>query len=400
MSRMHDPSATPRADRPARRTRRSIALTLTTLEDRRLMTAGIATPTAATAMIATPPASPIADAGPTDAWVYSGSDAQFGPTAPYVLYGGGNAWPIPSGPSHSADASSGQAKLDAAFTRQSTDVQAIQDGSEVTPKLLASLRRAREAVAAQVGRPDATLLKTFQDDAQKVQDSGTFTDAQQQQLKDEYTAVLKSAGASDAAIAALFAAQDAVKAAGHVSPDDIARLAADQQAVRTLMDAMPHDATTTMMHPGAAAANTGASSTAGTAPAGEAVDATTDPATLAATTSAPVPVSTTTQAHDFDANAAAMGKMPVGATQSGAGAVTDPLSRSSTVSVPFHHSPPSNVTPLAGAMQRLAARTMNSSINTRRNAAGRSALPGPTTALPAIRQRPGFTGAMRRARPL
>lgn len=423
MSRMHDQSATPRADRPARRLRRSIALTLTTLEDRRLMTAGVAATTidptvaltpstaATTTLIAPQPTSltiaGAADAAPTDAWIYSGSESQFGPTAPYVLYGGGNAWPIPSGPSSATDPTSDQAKLDAAFTKQSTDVQTIQDKSEVTPRLLASLRQAREAVAAQAGQPDSALLKTFEDDAQKVRDSGTFTDAQQQQLKNEYTAVLKSAGVSDAAIAGLFAAQDAVKAASHVTPDDVALLAADQQAVQTLMDAMPHDATfaaagaptTMMMHPGAGM-NRGVSSAAvpisasaaaaGATPAGEAVDANTDPATLAATTSAPVTTKTTPA---FDARAAAMGRAPAGATLPGV--LTDPVSRSATV-VPGYHSSPSNVTPLAGAMKRLASRTMNA--NVRRGVTVRSAAPGETVALPAVRQRPNFTGAMRRAR--
>lgn len=443
MFRIQNQSATPRADRSrsTRRLRRSTAPTLSTLEDRRLMTAGVATtaiepavalaaPVAATKMMATEPASlsiAAGDTGPTDFWIYSGSDAQFGPTGSYVLYGG-NAWPTPASAS-SPDASPDQVKLDAAFAKQWTDIQSVQDKSEVTPKLLAALRNARSAVGAQAGQPDAALLKAFQDDAQKVQESGTFTDAQQKQLKDEYTAVLKSAGVSDDAINALYAAQDAVKAASHVTPDDVALLAADQKAVQALVDAMPHhDA---IAYAGAADAFKGGaggaplstlssaavnlSSAPAVAPASNAttlagapVDPAVDPATLAATTSGPVttteapvttisaPVTTTsapTTVPAFDARAAAMGTLPAGARLPNSGLV--PLSQSTGVNVPVYRPTTSDVTPLAGAMRRLSARTLNNT--NRRNVPVNALTPG-TNAVPAIRQRPNFIGTMRRGK--
>lgn len=440
-----------RADRPARRPRRSTALTLTPLEDRRLMTGGVATataiapvavqavPTAAIKLAAAEPASlAIAgDPGPTDAWIYMGSEAQFGPTGPYMLYGGGNAWPT-TPPSSSPDAPPDQMKLDAAFAKQSTDMQAVQDKSEVTPKLLASLRTARAAVAAQAGRPDATLLKSFQDDAQKVQESGTFTDAQQKQLKDEYTAVLKSAGVSDDAVAALFAAQDAVKAASHVTSDDVVLLAADQKAVQALMDAMPHDAVTfatsngfkanaaaapLMLHGGTAMnANAGVTATpvpvsaTGAMLAGAAVASNTDPATLAATsapatstTSVPItttstPVTTTAvpgtttaapspaQALYTRALAMARGTAPaVGLLPRPLGS---PSAQSNTASAPAARTEASNVAPLYAAMRRSSHRSMN---NLRHVAAVRTITPGAAAAFSANRQRIAFTGSMRNA---
>jgi hypothetical protein len=462
MSRIHEKRSVTRADRPARRPRRSTALSLTSLEDRRLMTAGVATtapdptaapptPTVATTLMATEPVSlAIAgDSGPTDAWIYMGSEAQFGPTGSYVLYGGGNAWPT-TPPGTSPDAPPEQAKLDAAFAKQSTDVQAIQDKSEVTPKLLASLRTARAAVAAQAGQPDATLLKTFQDDAQNVQESGGFTDAQQKQLKDEYTAVLKSAGVSDDAVAALFAAQDAVKAASHVTPDDVALLSADQKAVQTLMDAMPHDAVTfaaadgfkgnaggaPMVLHGGTAMNSGMGvtttavplSAAGTMLAGAAVDPNTDPATLAAasapiTTTASGPVTTisapvTTTATPVTTTAApiktisapitttaapvktisapaptlytravatAMGRAHAGGLQPGS--FGGVYSQWNTGTAPVTHGESSNVAPLNSGVKRPSARSM---YNIRRGAVA-------ATGSPAARQRLAFIGTMRKA---
>src|SRR5690606_34271792 len=98
MSQIHERPASTCVDRPAQRPRRSTALTLTTLEDRRLMTAGVATtaiepaavqavPTVAKIMVTEPASLTIAgDTGPTDTWIYTGSEAQFGPTGTYVLY--------------------------------------------------------------------------------------------------------------------------------------------------------------------------------------------------------------------------------------------------------------------------------------------------------------------------
>ncbi|AMV40768.1 hypothetical protein [Planctomyces sp. SH-PL62] len=293
MSKSKDRSPGPRPHgpgRPSRRNRRSSAPALAALEDRRLMSADLG---AVTAPI--PYATPVAlvqatDHGPTTttvatadptlsfegdytlaasssgairpvlaqvdgrAWLSAGSDALFGPIASLVstgLPGVGVTFPVdPGGPADDsggpttdaeARAEAGRKAIDAAFAKLDADTQAIQDKSEVTPKLLARLRKAGEKVAGEAGEPDATLRKTLEDGIQSVQESGTFTVEQRGRLKEDYTAVLRSAGVSDGAIAELFAAQDAVEAAGHVTAEDLKTLADDRQALQALFDAMPQE---------------------------------------------------------------------------------------------------------------------------------------------------------------
>jgi hypothetical protein len=249
-----------------RPSRRATSPMLAALEDRRLMTGGLNPAATAASMAlqanagdvtilpahdATPrtlPAHagefttlPAYDAISAKDWIPIGSDAQFGPEGLYVL-SGGNAWPTPSTPGGAAaDPSTPQGRLDAAFAKQSADIQAVQDKSDVTPRLLAGLRSAREKAASEAGTPDAAVLKTFQDGVEAVRASGTFTDAQQAQLRADFAATLKSAGVSDGTVAELFAAQDAVRAASNVTADDLKTLADNQAAVRTLLDAMPRD---------------------------------------------------------------------------------------------------------------------------------------------------------------
>lgn len=188
------------------------------------------------------------------AWLSAGSDALFGPIASLVstgLPGVGVTFPVDPGvpaddsgaPTTDAEARAEASRkaIDAAFAKLDADTQAIQDKSEVTPKLLARLRKAGEKVAGEAGEPDATLRKTLEADIQSVQESGTFTEEQRRRLKEDYTAVLRSAGVSDGAIAELFAAQDAVEAAGHVTADDLKTLADDRQALQALFDAMPQE---------------------------------------------------------------------------------------------------------------------------------------------------------------
>ncbi len=211
----------------------------------------------------------VVQAASTGEWVDLGSDAQFGPAAPFALHAPSGldaslpatvlpafdrlaidpaALPYTSGFAGDGasitvdpEAQARQEALDAAFARLDADTRAITDKSEVTPKLLATLRKASEKAAEEAGRPDAGLVQALRDDAQSVQESGTFTDEQQQRLKDGYTAVLRSAGVSDGTIAELFAAQDAVKAASRVTPEDLQTLAADHAAIQDLLDAMPQE---------------------------------------------------------------------------------------------------------------------------------------------------------------
>lgn len=314
--------------------RRATVPTLATLEDRRLMTRGLIPAMSPIAMAAPggPPALagtiaasdarlaggdavvsastlPAFDPTSTKDWIYSGSDAQFGPSTSYVVLGGGNAWPTPTiTPPTASDPSGVQAKLDAAFAKQSADFQAVQDKSEVTPRLLASLRQAREKVASEAGTADAALVKTLQDGTEAVRQSGTFTEAQQAQIQADYTAALKGAGVSDASIAGLFAAQDAVRAASGVTAADLKTLADDQAAVQALMDALPKDHTlayTTdiaMSSRGPAGASGGAGAVTTTTSATD---------TPLVTTAAPKPIKASSPGVSA-ANVASVGAMPTG----------------------------------------------------------------------------------------
>ena len=104
MLRKHDQEAPRRASSP----------TLATLEDRRLMTRGVVPAVEPVTLSASAPVAAVAaadvmiaagepgvvsattlpafDPASTKDWIYSGSDAQFGPASGYILYGG-NAWP-------------------------------------------------------------------------------------------------------------------------------------------------------------------------------------------------------------------------------------------------------------------------------------------------------------------
>ncbi|OJW19927.1 MAG: hypothetical protein BGO49_10380 [Planctomycetales bacterium 71-10] len=403
MSRKHDQRAPRRATSP----------TLATLEERRLMTRGVMptpepapfiVPKSAPAFATTVAASdarlagsagivaattlPAYDAASTKDWIYSGSDAQFGPAGLYVL-SGGNAWPTPSSPS--SDASTPQGKLDAAFAKQSADIQAIQDRSEVTPRLLASLRAAREKAASEAGTADAALVKALQDGADAVQKSGTFTDAQRAQLRADYTAALKGAGVSDAAIAGLFAAQDAVLAAGHVTADDLKTLADDQAAVQALLDAMPRDAVayTTDI----AASARGPAALGGTA---------TAYATTASTTAATSTPAATTTAATTAASAAAKSA----ATTAAIGALPQ------SVQAPGRDTPAATTTTTPVAMRpsgfessiqvaRLSRRMSNATTGRVRNAIGNRALVPNAQAVPAVagRRLQGFQGMRTASRP-
>ncbi|WP_165246909.1 hypothetical protein [Paludisphaera soli] len=300
MSRRKDQSASP--GRPGRREKRKSAPALAPLEDRRLMSADLSLGAAPIPRDATVTMVRAADHGVTTLaaaspslsfegdyvvqsssaeWVNLGSDAQFGPTAQFALHAPSGldvAYPatgLPADPPvfHATtlpafdgraidpaalpytsgfagegatievdpEAQARREALDAAFAKLDADTRAVTDKSEVTPKLLATLRKASEKAAEEAGEPDAELVQALRDDALAVQESGTFTDEQQQRLKDGYTAVLKSAGVSDGTIAELFAAQDAVKAASRVTPEDLRTLAADHAAIQDFLDAMPQE---------------------------------------------------------------------------------------------------------------------------------------------------------------
>ena len=151
-------------------------------------------------------------------------------------------------PEGGADATTGNAALDAALAKLRTDTQAIHDKSEVTPVLLAAVRKGLDAIdQAKTGEADATALQTLQTDQQTIfATQAAPTEAQQTQLQADRDAVLKSQGVSQDLIDQLAAAQLAVKSASHVSADDQTLLDADRQAIATAQAAAsPTDSTAT-----------------------------------------------------------------------------------------------------------------------------------------------------------
>jgi len=136
----------------------------------------------------------------------------------------------PTSPGQSATSNT---QLQADLTKLQTDQQAIHDKSQVTPALLASVRKGFAAIdQPKAGTADATALKTLQTDQQTIFATHTAPSAaQQSQLQADHAAVLKSQGVSQTLIDQLAADQLAVKTASNVTAADLATLDADRAAV-------------------------------------------------------------------------------------------------------------------------------------------------------------------------
>ncbi|AGA28619.1 hypothetical protein [Singulisphaera acidiphila] len=124
------------------------------------------------------------------------------------------------------------------FEKLQTDLQAIQDKSEVTPKLLAAVRNDFDAIQkAATTDPDQDALKALNATVESL-DGQIPTDAQQAQLVADFTAVLKSQGVTDQTLIDTAVADiQAVVAASHVTSDDLATIAADREAITKEMNA-------------------------------------------------------------------------------------------------------------------------------------------------------------------
>ncbi|WP_406699196.1 hypothetical protein V5E97_10000 [Singulisphaera sp. Ch08] len=141
-------------------------------------------------------------------------------------------------------------ELQSHFEKLQTDLQAIQDKSEVTPKLLAAVRNDFEAIQeASTTDPDQESVKAL---AATVESIGSQipTDVQQAQLVADFTAVLKSQGITDQTLIDTAVADiQAVVAASHVTADDLATIAADREAIENEInsnaEAMPSVSLTT-----------------------------------------------------------------------------------------------------------------------------------------------------------
>ncbi len=136
----------------------------------------------------------------------------------------------PTSPGQSA---TGNTQSQADLTKLRTDQQATHDKSQVTPALLASVRKDFAAIdQAKTGTADATALKTLQTDQQTIFATHTAPSAaQQSQLQADHAAVLKSQGVPQTLIDQLAADQLAVKTASNVTAADLATLDADRAVV-------------------------------------------------------------------------------------------------------------------------------------------------------------------------
>jgi len=122
------------------------------------------------------------------------------------------------------------------FQKLQDDSQAVFDKSEVTPKLEAAVRKDFEKIqAASTTDPDEAKVNDLMDLVQGLEGTLT-TDEQRQQIKDAFTAVVKSQGVSDQSlIDQTISDIQAVNKARNITADDLATLAADRKAIDDLL---------------------------------------------------------------------------------------------------------------------------------------------------------------------
>lgn len=198
------------------------------------------------------PSSAAVTATPVDAVTsYAPGDAGFVTTRAGALGGGVNGQgpvfrtlPAPADGGLAAvqgfagDQTGPSEEVTAAFDKLQTDMQAIQDKSEVTPKLLAAVRKDFDAIqAATTGDPDKEALKALNTSLETL-DGQLPNDEQRAQIMANFTAVLQSQGVTDQTlIDRTIADIEAVATASHVTADDLATIAADHDAIQAAIEA-------------------------------------------------------------------------------------------------------------------------------------------------------------------
>lgn len=123
------------------------------------------------------------------------------------------------------------ASLQQDFQKLGTDLQAIQDKSQVTPALLAAVRGDVQVIQkASTSAPTQASLTTLKNDLTAL--NGATPDFTQGALKADLEAALTSAGVSDATLQSKLEGDlNAVAAAMNVTPSDVAAIQADLNAV-------------------------------------------------------------------------------------------------------------------------------------------------------------------------
>lgn len=205
-----------------------------------------------------------------------------------------------------------------------TDAQAIRDKSQVTPALLAAVRKDLTAIAnAKTGTAAADALRTLATDRQAIfAGLAAPTDAQRAQLQADLDAVLKSQGVPQALIDQLAADRLAVKVASNFTSGDKATLDADRKAIDADRAATGQ--------PGATDPATTATATTTAASATTAATTTTPAnATPAATSAAATTTSAAPTGGEIDPNLMSQSGLPVGGARpdGGAGRATEQVRR-------------------------------------------------------------------------
>jgi hypothetical protein len=123
------------------------------------------------------------------------------------------------------------AALQKDFQKLNTDMQAIQDKSQVTPALLAAVRTDVQGLQKEsTSAPTRATLTTLGNDLSAL--GGATPDFTQGALKADLEAALKSAGVSDAALESTLETDlNAVAAAMDVTSSDVATIQADLKAI-------------------------------------------------------------------------------------------------------------------------------------------------------------------------
>jgi hypothetical protein len=115
-----------------------------------------------------------------------------------------------------------------------TDLQAINDKSQVTPALIAAVRTDVQTIQKDAtSKPDQTKVTTLENDV-KALNGQLPTDTQKTQLETDFTAVIQSEGVTDQTlISQTISAIEAVVKATNITSADLATIAADRKAIQT-----------------------------------------------------------------------------------------------------------------------------------------------------------------------
>jgi hypothetical protein len=151
------------------------------------------------------------------------------------LIGQALSGPAPKAPTQgTSGTTTAPTQLQTDLQKLQTDLQAINDKSQVTPALLAAVRNDVQKIQSEATTaPDSTKLTTLENDVKAV--NGQLpTDAQKSQLESDFTAVVQSEGVTDSSLISQTVSDiEAVVTATNVTATDLSTIAADQKAIQT-----------------------------------------------------------------------------------------------------------------------------------------------------------------------